>query len=146
MPSVTLTAVATAAAQYLHVLDSGESLSTQQLSDALAAVNNLLDNLTTEQVKQLQAIVPFFTLAAGSYTPGSTIQFPDTTTPTTVPVGYVRVLELGAAIELAPQYDTVPGQSLMQRYEEARAAANPLSVRIASLVPREIVKDQASGG
>jgi hypothetical protein len=144
MPNVTLTAVATAAAQFLHVLDSGESLSSQQLTDALAAVNNLLDNLTNEQVKLIQSIVPFFTLAAGSYSPASTIQFPDTTTPTTVPNGYVRVLELGAAIELAPQYDVTPLPSLVQRYEEARAAANPLTARIAAMVPREISKDQAA--
>lgn len=44
MATITLTAAANHAAQYLGVLDSGESLSSQQIADALAAANNLLDN------------------------------------------------------------------------------------------------------
>ena len=66
MATLTLTAAATQAAQYLGVLDSGENLSTQQLADALLAANNLLDAWTNEQIRIIQAIVAAFTLAGGS--------------------------------------------------------------------------------
>lgn len=49
MATLTLTAAATAAAQELHVLDSGEALSTQQIADALARANDLLASWHQEQ-------------------------------------------------------------------------------------------------
>src|SRR6202030_4031961 len=71
---INLTSVATAAAQFLGVLDSGESLSAQQLTDALAATNALLDNWSTEQtmipsllrsVQNLTTAVQLYTIGAG---------------------------------------------------------------------------------
>lgn len=61
MANRSLTTIATAAAQFLGILDSGEALSTQQLTDALAAANNLLDNFSSEQVMLLQATRLTFT-------------------------------------------------------------------------------------
>jgi len=68
--TLTLSAAATAAAQFLGVLDSGEGLSTQQLTDAFNAANSMLDNWTIEHVRLLNAILPRFSLAGGTYTPG----------------------------------------------------------------------------
>lgn len=55
--SLSLTTAATAAAQFLGVLDSGESLSSQQLTDALTAANNLLASLYEEQYLAFQELV-----------------------------------------------------------------------------------------
>lgn len=130
MANLSLTAVAQAAVQFLGVLDAGEGLSAQQLADALAAANNLLDNWTVEQVRALNVILQTFTLAGGTYTPGAVIQFPDTTTAIALPAGYPRALELGLAIELAPQYSMPVSPELQRDLAEARAAASPLAVRI----------------
>lgn len=135
MPSFSLTQVATAAAQFLGILDSGEGLSAQQLTDALAAANNLLDNWTVEQVRALNSILQTFTLAGGIYTPGTILQFADVTIPLALPSGYGRALTLGLAIELAPQYSMEPSQALVKDLSEARAAASPLVVRIMSGAP-----------
>lgn len=54
---ITLTQAATAAAQFLGVLDSGETLSNQQLTDALNAANNILSSWTNEQTEALQVLV-----------------------------------------------------------------------------------------
>lgn len=137
MPSLSLTVVANAAAQYLGVLDSGESLSSQQITDAFNAANNMLENWTNEQVKTLQAIIPIFSLAGGTYTPGATLAFPDNTTPLALPAGYARAIELGLAIELAPQYDMQPSPALLKNFAEARSAANPLIAKIALVAPYE---------
>lgn len=136
MATLSLTQAATAAAQFLMVEDSGESLSTQQLADALAAANALLDNWTIEQVRTINLIVQAFNLAAGTYTPGSTIQFPDTVSSITLPAGYVRPLELALAIELAPQYDMQPSAALLKNYAEARTAASILTVSITAGAPQ----------
>lgn len=71
--SLTLTAAATVAAQMLGVLDSGESLSTQQIADALALANNLLDNWSSDPKMILSLTSASGTLASGtqSYTIGS---------------------------------------------------------------------------
>jgi hypothetical protein len=140
--SVTLATAAQAAAQFLHVLDSGESLSTQQVADALAAANNLLDSWWQEQNLAMQefiigqakagaAMAAAYSLAAGTYTAptwaaGSVPQFSNSTTPLTLPDAYPRALTLGLAIELAPQYDMIPSEALLKQYTEARAAANPM--------------------
>lgn len=137
MATMTLTAAATAAAQFLGVLDSGESLSAQQLTDALNAANNMLENWTNEQVRTIQAIVPIFSLAGGTYTPGTILAFPDTTTPLAIPLGYFRAIQLGLAIELAPQYDMQPSPALLKNFAEARSAANPLIAKIALVAPYE---------
>src|SRR5258708_27479245 len=102
MASLSLTQVATAAAQFLMVLDSGEGLSSQQLADALAAVNSMVRNWTNEQVQALKLALQSYTLAGGTYTPAATIQFPDTVSSITIPDEYVRVFELGAAVQVAP--------------------------------------------
>lgn len=73
MPGPNLTTVATAAAQLLGVMDSGESLSTQQLNDTLAIVNNFLDNWSSEE-SMIAPIVrqTFVTVAATqTYTIGT---------------------------------------------------------------------------
>jgi hypothetical protein len=91
--SLTLTVAANAAAQFLGVLDSGEALSTQQVADALAAANNLLDSWTNAQTLSMQTLVEqqskeiqvlvdklsllaiplatVFTLSNGTYNPAS---------------------------------------------------------------------------
>ena len=48
--------LATQAAQLLGVLDSGESLSAQQLTDTLGFANNILDNWTNEEALALQVL------------------------------------------------------------------------------------------
>lgn len=72
--SINLTSIATAAAQFLGVLDSGESLSSQQLTDALNATNDLLDNWSSEQtmipallrsVQTLTSAVQLYTIGTG---------------------------------------------------------------------------------
>lgn len=58
MPSFTLTQIATEAVQELSgSLDSGESLSTQQLADALAVANDLLYSWYQEQAQALNQLV-----------------------------------------------------------------------------------------
>jgi hypothetical protein len=53
---VSFQTLATQAAQLLGVLDSGESLSTQQLTDALGFANNILDSWTNEETLSLQML------------------------------------------------------------------------------------------
>lgn len=55
--SANLTTIADAGAQFMGVLDSGEALSTQQLTDALAAANNLLSSWFEEQYVAFQELV-----------------------------------------------------------------------------------------
>ncbi len=55
--SYSLTQVATAAAQWLTVLDSGEALSSQQITDCLAIANDLLANWTNEQTMAVQILI-----------------------------------------------------------------------------------------
>lgn len=57
MASVNLTTIATAAAQFLGELDSGESLSAQQLTDALQVANNLIDNFSSDRLMALSATI-----------------------------------------------------------------------------------------
>lgn len=132
MPSLSLTQAANDACLFIGVLDSGESLSSQQYSDALRVANNMLESWTSEQVQFIKAAIAGFALAGGTYTPAATLQFQDTTTPLTVPAGYVRAITLGLGIELAPQYDTVPSQTLVHQANEARAAATPFVARLQS--------------
>ena len=132
MPSLSLTQAANSACLSLGVLDSGESLSSQQYTDALGAANNMLESWTNEQVSFIKAAIAGFALAGGTYTPAPLLQFADMTTPLTVPSGYVRAIELGLAIELAPQYDTAPSQTLVHQANEARAAATPFVARLQS--------------
>jgi hypothetical protein len=54
MATISLTAAANSAAQFLGVLDSGESLSTQQVNDAFLVANRLLGNLYQEQLAGAQ--------------------------------------------------------------------------------------------
>ncbi len=63
MATLTLTAAATAAAQFLMVIDPGEGLSTQQITDALAVANDLLDNWSSDQL-----FVPAVTLTTKTVT------------------------------------------------------------------------------
>lgn len=55
MATMTLTACANSAAQFFGALDSGESLSTQQIADALSAVNNLIDNWSIDRLMAVSA-------------------------------------------------------------------------------------------
>ena len=77
MATLTLTQCATAAARFLGVLDSGESLSAQQLADALVAINALIDNWSSEQLMVPAVNVQPFTLFTGQqkYTIGPGANF-----------------------------------------------------------------------
>lgn len=141
MALVNLTQVATGAAQFLGVLDSGESLSAQQLSDAQLWANALLDNWFIEQVRTINTIVQNFTLSAGTYTNGAAPNFPDATTLISLPAGYFRALTLAMAVELAGQYSQEPDPSVMKAYAEARAAACPLAVRLVFSSPQAVAAE-----
>lgn len=215
MATLTLTAAATAAAQFLHVLDSGESLSAQQLADALAASNSLLDNWSSEEHMVPSLLLQTFALTGNqqSYTIGTGLnfnvarpvaipaaamivtaygstqaseikmlnaaewaslpdrnsssilvrsgfydralanakvyfspvplggsveltmwsaltQFADTTTAITIPVGYDRLIKLGLAIELAPQYDMAPSETLVAMFADAVARVRSLNAQL----------------
>lgn len=132
MPTISLTTAANVAAQFLGVLDSGESLSSQQLNDAQGAANNMLENWTNEQTSFLRQALTAFTLAGGTYTAGTLLQFPDATTPLNIPAGYLRAIELNLALELAAQYDVDPSAALIRQAAEARAAACPFIARYQS--------------
>lgn len=73
MPNVNLTTIATAAAQYLMVIDPGGTLSTAQLDQARRAMNNLLDNWSSEQLMVPSFRLQTFSLSAnvGAYTIGT---------------------------------------------------------------------------
>lgn len=128
MSSINLTTYATSAANFLGALDSGEGLSTAQLSDALSAANKLLESWYRAQVLAINVQIAGFTLAAGSYTPATMPQFADNTTPLTLPDGYDRALTLNLAIELAPQYSMQPDAALIKNAADALAAASPPTV------------------
>jgi hypothetical protein len=126
VPQLNSTQITRAAAWELGIVDSGEDLSSQQYSDAMLLTNNLLDSWTNEQVLFLKQTLLAFTLAGGTYTPGTMLQFPDLLTYMSVPAGYARALILNLAIELASTYDVDPSASLVRQAAEARAAACPL--------------------
>lgn len=117
---ITLTQAATAAAQFLGVLDSGEALSPQQLTDALAAANNLLAAWTNEQTEAMAVLIQdqirdgalfidqqakvggplavAYTLAGGVYTAGNY------TAPTFVPAGVPQFADTTTAINVPNGY------------------------------------------
>jgi len=137
MANFSLTQIYQAAMQFLMVVDSGESGSAQQLSDALAAANDLLDNWTNEQNQTINVLLKTFTLLnSPTFTPGAVLQFADTTTPITLPAGYGRALKLALAVELASQYDTTPSPALIKSLREARPAASILAARISGSAPQ----------
>lgn len=137
MSSYNLTAVATAAVQYLGVLDSGEGLSTAQKNDALTVANQLLESWYTDQVLAVRIQLAAFTLAAGTYTPATMLQFADLTTPITFPAGWDRAMILGLAVEIAPQYDMQASAELMQAAGKAYANASPPTVGNLAVGQRE---------
>lgn len=55
--SISLTVAATSAAQFLDVLDSGEALSSQQITDAFGVANRLLMSWYEEQVQAFAELV-----------------------------------------------------------------------------------------
>lgn len=156
--SLTLTQLANSAAQYLSVLDSGEALSTQQVTDALQIANNLFDNWYNEQalamteliqqqtkeiaglIDQLSAlglsVASAYTVASGSYTPATFVspvfvpsavpQFSTVTSLLSFTTGLARAFQLALAIEMAPQYDVAPSETLIANAREAKAAAFPV--------------------
>lgn len=67
---ITLTQVATAAAQNLGVLYSGETLSASQLADALTAINAMLDNWSSQKLLVARSVLQSVTYTGGvqSYT------------------------------------------------------------------------------
>lgn len=73
MASVNLTTIAVAAIKFLAAIDSGGSLSSSQLDDALAAANNLLDSWSSQRLFALSDLITTVALVAGtqSYTIGS---------------------------------------------------------------------------
>jgi len=131
MPSITLTTAATVAVQMLGSLDSGELLSAQQLTDAQAVANNLLESWYQEQTLSLQTFLALYTLAGGTYTPATQPSFANPTTPITLPLAYIRALELNLAIELSPEYGVQPTQALVKQAAEARKAATPIMLQFA---------------
>lgn len=123
----------TAALQYLGVLDAGEAPSAQQLTDALAAGNAILDSWAGEQQRIVNTINLNFPIAAISLTQNLILVFIDNGTPVVFPTGYVRAFEMALALELASQYGVPLPPDLPGRYAEARAAACPLLARLANL-------------
>jgi len=73
MSTPTLTQVAQFSALELGVLDSGESLSTQQLADFLFNINSAIDNWSNEQDGVPSVLISQFNLSAGQqkYTIGT---------------------------------------------------------------------------
>lgn len=66
MATVTLTALATSAAEDLGVIDSGGALSAAQIAQALTAVNNMLDNWSSQKLMIARALVQTFALTNGT--------------------------------------------------------------------------------
>lgn len=214
MPSVNLTTVLTAAAQFLHVLDSGESLSSQQISDGLLYTNDLLDSWSSDplmalsvyrSVQSLTQQVQVYTIGTGqtwnitrpmeieaaalinSAGPGARIEvvnaakwasipdrqaqsnlvrylfydrgyadgdcyvspvplgstlsiellmwnalteFADTVTTISIDPGYLRMLKLAVAVEMAPQYDVSASQNLTANLMEARNVVRGLNATL----------------
>ena len=128
MASVSLTAVATAAVQHLGGLDSGEILSTQQLNDAFAAANLLLESWYQEQVLTIQSLVVLYTLAAGTYTPAAVPVFANNSTPISLPLGVARALEFNLAVELAGQYALPVPPNVSKQASESRFTATPVMI------------------
>ncbi len=127
MSSFSLTSIATNAANFLGILDLGESLSSAQLTQARTTANQLLESWYTSQVVAINVQLASFTLAAGSYTPATMLQFADNTTPITLPAGWDRTLTLGLAVEMAPQYDMLPSEELQRAAGKAYTHASPPS-------------------
>lgn len=73
MATLTLTACANAAAQYLGVLDSGEALSTPQLTDALAYTTSMVDNWSVDDPMLLSGsiVAQSFVASQQKYTIGT---------------------------------------------------------------------------
>lgn len=221
--AVNLTTVANAAAQFLGVLDSGESLSAQQLTDALAAGNNMLDNWSSEGLFALSDTITSWPITfnvqsyaigtglivnlarpvrivAAEFTntngpggglevvdeakwasipdrqsisfvpkflfwdrgnPNGTVQlspvpagpltgkihtfvpltqFPDTTTAIAVNPGYLRMIELGLAMELASQFDMAVPASVATLFADAAARVRKLNASLLGEVPEEAQK------
>ena len=230
MPSVNLTTVAQAAVQFLGVLDSGEGLSTQQKTDALAVANNLLDNWSSEGVFiPTDTIIKAIPVVAGtqSYTIGASqtintarpvkieaasflnssgeggpievvdekkwaslpdrqgqsnhcrflfydrgyptgtiylspvplstnptlelhvfaplTEFADLTTTISFAPGYLRPFELALAVELAPQYDMQPSETLAASYSDAVKRIRLLNSSLIGELPPEVAGAAAKG-
>ena len=128
--SVTLTQVTTAAIQELGGLDSGEALSTQQLTDATQAANFLLESWYQEQVLTIQTLVLNYTLASGTYTPASLPAFANPTTPISLPLGVTRSLIFNLALELAGQYSLPIPEGVQKQAYESRFSATPVRIGI----------------
>jgi len=137
MSSYNLTSIATNAANFLGVLDQGEGLSTAQLDQARTTANQLLESWYNDQVLALNIQLAAFTLAAGTYTPASMLQFADNTTPITLPAAWDRALTLGLAIEMAPQYDMTATAELAAAAGKAYANASPPTVGNLAVGQRE---------
>lgn len=231
MPSVSLTTVAQAAVLYLGVLDSGEGLSAQQLADALAAANNLLDNWSSEGIfLMFDVLTTAIPLAAGtqSYSIGASqtinvprpvkiqaasflnasgeggpievidekkwamlpdrqkrsnrieflfydrgfptgniflspvplstnptlelhtwaplTEFADLTTAITILPGYLRMLELGLAIELAPQYDMTSPATVQSNFLDAAERVRRLNAGLWGDIPPEVAAQAQKAG
>ncbi len=215
MATMTLTDCANSAGRFLGIIDSGGSLSNQQLLDAQEAINNLIDNWSSDRLMALSALVADFAVTgATSYAIGTgaawntprpsaieaatyllsanggvlalplrvlnandfsslpdrrstsvvakalfydrgnptgnvylapvplnggsvelvmwsaMTQFPDLVTAITVSPGYSRMLQLAAAVEMAPQYDVTPTPALIENYTDALARVRQLNAEI----------------
>ncbi len=75
--SISLTSLANKAAQDIGVLDSGESISAQQLTDALDLANAILDNWSSEQIQAPVAMTGVGALLPNtpSYSVGSALDW-----------------------------------------------------------------------
>jgi hypothetical protein len=63
-------------------------------------------------------------------------QFADATTPVTLPApGYARLIKLALAIEIAPQFDVTPSQTLLQNYADAMARIRNLNAELVGSEP-----------
>lgn len=97
MPSLTLTTLAQDAAKYLMVLDAGGTLSSNQLDDALAAANDMLDSWSSEELMIPALSLETFALSAGvaAYSIGAALTW-----------NTVRPMAIEAAVHVNTMYSS----------------------------------------
>ncbi len=80
------------------------------------------------------------TLSAEIHTYVPLTQFADATTPITVLPGYTRIINLGLAIELAPQYDMAPSPATLAKFADAAGRVRKLNAELLGETPPEAVQ------
>lgn len=114
MATITLTQLANLAALDLQVVDSGEALSTQQVTDALSYVNYMLDNWSIDRL-----MAPFASItnvaATGTVATGVPAPYAIESASIITSVGQVKPLKILTAVEWEA-LDNREKQSAWTRY------------------------------